>query len=78
MGIFESNKLGLFFLIKCINLEFSIPPHAKTKYLDYYDEYAYKKLDETSRKEYTEHLINLGFETVYSPTAGTTWRKKIK
>ena len=52
--------------------------NTKTKYLDYYDEYAYKKLDETSRKEYTEHLINLGFETVYSPTAGTTWRKKIK
>jgi hypothetical protein len=52
--------------------------NTKTKYLDYYDEYAYKKLDETSRKEYTDHLISLGFETVYSPTAGTTWRKKHK
>ena len=52
--------------------------NTKKKYLDYYDEYAYKKLDETSRKEYTDHLISLGFETVYSPTAGTTWRKKHK
>jgi len=52
--------------------------NSKSKYLDYYDEYAYKKLDETSRKEYTDHLISLGFETVYSPTAGTTWRKKHK
>jgi len=52
--------------------------NSKSKYLDYYDEYAYKKLDETSRKEYTDHLISLGYETVYSPTAGTTWRKKLK
>ena len=52
--------------------------NSKSKYLDYYDEYAYKKLDETSRKEYTDHLISLGYETVYSPTAGTTWRKKHK
>ena len=52
--------------------------NSKSKYLDYYDEYAYKKLDETSRKEYTDHLISLGYETVYSPTAGTTWRKKYK
>ena len=33
--------------------------NSKSKYLDYYDEYAYKKLDETSRKEYTDHLISL-------------------
>lgn len=52
--------------------------NSKSKYLDYYDEYAYKKLDETSRKEYTDYLKSLGYETVYSPTAGTTWRKKQK
>ena len=52
--------------------------NTKSKYLDYYDEYAYKKLDETSRKEYTDYLKSLGYETVYSPTAGTTWRKKHK
>jgi len=52
--------------------------NTKTKYLDYYDEYTYKKLDETSRKEYTDYLKSLGYETVYSPTAGTTWRKKYK
>ena len=52
--------------------------NTKSKYLDYWDEYAYKKLDASSRLEYTEYLKSLGFETVYSPTAGTTWRKKHK
>ena len=28
--------------------------------------------------EYVNHLKDLGFETVYSPTAGTVWRKKHK
>ena len=52
--------------------------NTKSKYLDYWDEYVYKKLDASSRLEYTEYLKSLGFETVYSPTAGTTWRKKHK
>ena len=50
----------------------------KAKYLDYYDKFAYSKLDNTGRQEYLEHLKELGFESVYSPTAGTTWRKKQK
>jgi len=50
----------------------------KAKYLDYYDKFAYSKLDNTGRQEYLEHLKELGFESVYSPTAGTTWRKKHK
>ena len=50
----------------------------KAKYLDYYDKFAYSKLDYTGRQEYLEHLKELGFESVYSPTAGTTWRKKQK
>jgi len=50
----------------------------KAKYLDYYDKFAYSKLDNTGRQEYLEHLKQLGFESVYSPTAGTTWRKKQK
>ena len=28
--------------------------------------------------EVLKHLKDLGFETVYSPTAGTVWRKKHK
>ena len=50
----------------------------KSKFPEYYDEYTYKKLDSKAQQEYTKHLKDLGFETVYSPTAGTVWRKKHK
>jgi len=50
----------------------------KSSYLDYWDEYTYKKLDSTRKKEYTDYLKSLGWESIYSPTAGTTWRKKYK
>ena len=50
----------------------------KFKFPEYYDEYTYKKLDNKGQQEYVKHLKDLGFETVYSPTAGTVWRKKHK
>ena len=50
----------------------------KSKFPEYYDEYTYKKLDNKGQQEYVNHLKDLGFETVYSPTAGTVWRKKHK
>jgi len=50
----------------------------KTKFPEYYDEYTYKKLDNKGQQEYVKHLKELGYETVYSPTAGTVWRKKHK
>ena len=50
----------------------------KSKFPEYYDEYTYKKLDNKGQQEYVKHLKDLGFETVYSPTAGTVWRKKHK
>ena len=49
-----------------------------SKFPEYYDEYYFKKLDKRGQEEYTKHLKELGFETVYSPTAGTMWRKKHK
>ena len=52
--------------------------NTKSKYLDYWDEYAYKKMDKQRQKEYTDYLKSLGYETIYSPTAGVTWRKKQK
>jgi len=52
--------------------------NTKSKYLDYWDEYAYTKLDKERQKEYTDYLKSLGYETIYSPTAGVTWRKKQK
>ena len=50
----------------------------KSKFPEYFDEYTFKKLDAKGQQEYTKHLKDLGFETVYSPTAGTMWRKKHK
>ena len=50
----------------------------KSSYLDYWDEYTYKKLDNKRKQEYTDYLKSLGWESIYSPTAGTTWRKKHK
>ena len=50
----------------------------KDKFPDYYNEFTYKKLDTEGKKEYIEYLKELGFESVYSPSAGTTWRKKHK
>ena len=50
----------------------------QSKFPDYFDEYTFKKLDAKGQQEYTKHLKDLGFETVYSPTAGTVWRKKHK
>jgi hypothetical protein len=50
----------------------------KSKFPEYYDEYTYKKLDNKGQQEYVKHLKELGYETVYSPTAGTVWRKKHK
>ena len=48
----------------------------KNKHLDYWVQYTYKKLDSTGKQEYMNHLKELGFESIYSPTAGTTFRKK--
>ena len=50
----------------------------KSKFPEYFDEYTFKKLDAKGQQEYTKYLKDLGFETVYSPTAGTVWRKKHK
>ena len=47
----------------------------KEKYLDYFDEYTYKKLDITKRKEYENHLKSLGWICKYSPSAGMVWNK---
>jgi len=43
------------------------------------DEYSVtysRNLDEGTRQEYFKHLISCGWESVYSPTAGSSWRKK--
>jgi uncharacterized protein YdaU (DUF1376 family) len=56
----------------------SFNKNQKSKFPEYFDEYTFKKLDAKGQQEYTKYLKDLGFETVYSPTAGTVWRKKHK
>ena len=48
----------------------------KNKMPDYFDEFLYKKMDMTARKEYEKHLKGLGYEYVYNPNAGGKWIKK--
>jgi uncharacterized protein YdaU (DUF1376 family) len=50
----------------------------KNRFPEYYNEFTWKQLDKSGQDEYAKHLKNLGFETIYSPTAGTVWRKKTK
>ena len=48
----------------------------KNKFPDYYDDGFNRKIDNSTRKEYHEHLKSLGFVSIYSPNAGTSWIKK--
>jgi hypothetical protein len=35
-----------------------------------------KRMDDSSKKEYEQHLKNLGYVTEYNPNAGQKWIKK--
>ena len=47
-----------------------------SKFPEYFNEYTWKQLDKNGQNEYSQHLKKLGYETIYSPIAGTVWRKK--
>jgi len=51
-----------------------------TEFPDYYDKKIEINLssDQTTLTKYHNHLKKIGWESIYSPTAGTTWRKKNK
>ena len=48
----------------------------KNKFPDYFDELFNKRIDQSTRKEYHDHLKKLGFITTYNPNSGTKWIKK--
>ena len=48
----------------------------KKKFPDYYDELFDRRIDQSTRKEYHDHLKKLGFITTYNPNSGTKWIKK--
>ena len=46
-----------------------------SKFPDWFDPETFKKLDATKKKEYEQHLKNLGWISSYSPSAGMVWNK---
>tara|TARA_R110002020_G_scaffold49786_2_gene141391 strand:- start:8 stop:700 length:693 start_codon:yes stop_codon:yes gene_type:complete len=48
----------------------------KTRFPDYFDSLLMKRMDDSSKKEYEQHLKNLGYTTEYNPNAGQKWIKK--
>ena len=48
----------------------------KSRFPDYFDSLLMKRIDDSSKKEYEQHLKNLGYTTEYNPNAGQKWVKK--
>lgn len=49
----------------------------KNKYPEYYDrEFCRRLPNEDEKTKYYKHLKSIGWESVYTPTAGQVWRKK--
>ena len=49
---------------------------SKSRFPDYFDSLLMKRMDESSKKEYEQHLVKLGYKTEYNPNAGQKWVKK--
>ena len=48
----------------------------KSRFPDYFDSLLMKRMDDSSKKEYEQHLKKLGYTTEYNPNAGQKWIKK--
>ena len=82
----EKNKSGSKFRAE-MERTFSIPLRLKrwssnnfnkqkSRFPDYFDSLLMKRMDDSSKKEYEQHLKNLGYVTEYNPNAGQKWVKK--
>ena len=82
----EKNKSGSKFRAE-MERTFSIPLRLKrwssnnfnkqkSRFPDYFDSLLMKRMDDSSKKEYEQHLKNLGYVTEYNPNAGQKWIKK--
>jgi hypothetical protein len=82
----EKNKSGSKFRAE-MERTFSIPLRLKrwssnnfnkqkSRFPDYFDSLLMKRMDDSSKKEYEQHLKNLGYTTEYNPNAGQKWVKK--
>jgi hypothetical protein len=48
----------------------------KSRFPDYFDSLLMKRMDESSKKEYEEHLKSLGYVSSYNPNSGQKFIKK--
>ena len=82
----EKNKSGSRFRAE-MERTFSIPlrlkrwssnnfDKQKSRFPDYFDSLLMKRMDDSSKKEYEQHLKQLGYTTEYNPNAGQKWIKK--
>jgi len=82
----EKNKSGSKFRAE-MERTFSIPLRLKrwssnnfnkqkSRFPDYFDSLLMKRMDDSSKKEYEQHLKQLGYTTEYNPNAGQKWIKK--
>ena len=82
----EKNKSGSKFRAE-MEKTFSIPLRLKrwssnnfnkqkSRFPDYFDSLLMKRMDESSKKEYEQHLKKLGYVSQYNPNAGQKWIKK--
>ena len=82
----EKNKSGSKFRAE-MEKTFSIPLRLKrwssnnfnkqkSRFPDYFDSLLMKRMDDSSKKEYEQHLKQLGYTTEYNPNAGQKWVKK--
>ena len=82
----EKNKSGSKFRAE-MEKTFSVPLRLKrwaannfnkqkTRFPDYFDSLLMKRLDNTSQKEYEQHLKKLGYVSTYNPNAGQKFIKK--
>ena len=82
----EKNKSGSKFRAE-MEKTFSVPLRLKrwssnnfnkqkSRFPDYFDSLLMKRMDDSSKKEYEQHLKQLGYTTEYNPNAGQKWVKK--
>ena len=82
----EKNKSGSKFRAE-MEKTFSIPLRLKrwasnnfnkqkSRFPDYFDSLLMKRMDESSKKEYEEHLKSLGYVSSYNPNSGQKFIKK--
>jgi len=75
-GVSDDDKENFFLYWTEKNKSGSKFNKQKSRFPDYFDSLLMKRMDDSSKKEYEQHLKNLGYTTEYNPNAGQKWIKK--